>query len=89
MTLSDPCEEAASVGTPFVMPHYFLDVRYWHLADITLCTAHVCFWGESGHALLHCKYTLMTQSGHGPRLNPFRITGLGWYDPIPPRGVAA
>ena len=31
MTLSDPCEEAASVGTPFVMPHYFLDVRYWHL----------------------------------------------------------
>ena len=28
MTLSDPCEEAASVGTPFVMPHYFLDVRY-------------------------------------------------------------
>ena len=43
MTLSDPCEEAASVGTPFVMPHYFLDVRYWHLADMAYCTAHVRF----------------------------------------------
>ena len=54
MTLSDPCEEAASVGTPFVMPHYFLDVRYWHLcrsclrisaiggkADMAFCTANV------------------------------------------------
>ena len=49
MTLSDPCEEAASVGTPFVMPHYFLDVRYWH---------------SSGHALLHCTCPLLTQSGH-------------------------
>ena len=22
-----------------------LNVRYWHLADIGLCGAHVCFWG--------------------------------------------
>ena len=54
MTLSDPCEEAASVGTPFVMPHYFLDVRYWHLADIPSCTAHVRYWGQSGHHEAHC-----------------------------------
>ena len=25
------------------------DVRYWHLADISVCTAHVCFWGCGGH----------------------------------------
>src|SRR5262245_6129930 len=25
------------------------DVRYWSLADIGLCTANVCFRGESGH----------------------------------------
>src|SRR6476661_6757141 len=29
-----------------------LDVRYWPLADISLCTAHVRFEGESGHGLL-------------------------------------
>ena len=39
MTLSDPCEEAASVGTPFVMPHYFLNVRYWHKADMGLISS--------------------------------------------------
>ena len=49
MTLSDPCEEAASSGTPFVMPHYFLDVRYWHVADITLDARNVRFGGNSGH----------------------------------------
>ena len=25
------------------------DVRYWHLADIGLCAAHVCFREQSGH----------------------------------------
>jgi hypothetical protein len=25
------------------------DVRYWPKADIPSCTAHVRFWGESGH----------------------------------------
>ena len=24
-------------------------VRYWHLADIGWCTAHVCFLTQSGH----------------------------------------
>jgi hypothetical protein len=24
------------------------------------------YWGQSGHALLHCRCPLMTQSGHGP-----------------------
>ena len=24
-------------------------VRYWHLADIGLCAAHVRFWTQSGH----------------------------------------
>jgi hypothetical protein len=38
-------------------------VRYWHLADIPSCAAHVRFREESGHALLHCKCLLMTQSG--------------------------
>ena len=47
MTLSDPCEEAASSGTPFVMPHYFLDVRFWHVADITLDARNVRFGGKA------------------------------------------
>ena len=25
------------------------NVRYWHLADIGLCAANVCFWGKNGH----------------------------------------
>ena len=41
------------------------DVRYWHKADMPSCTAHVRYWGQSGHALLHCTCPLMTQSGHG------------------------
>jgi len=27
----------------------FGDVRYWPLADIASCAAHVCFGGQSGH----------------------------------------
>ena len=23
------------------------DVRYWHLADMSLCTGHVRFWGKA------------------------------------------
>ena len=26
------------------------NVRYWHLADMPSCTAHVRYWGQSGHA---------------------------------------
>ena len=33
-------------------------------ADMPFCTAHVRYWGQSGHAVLHCKCPLMTQSGH-------------------------
>ena len=40
------------------------DVRYWHKADIPLCTAHVRYWGKSGHDVLHCTCLLLTQSGH-------------------------
>ena len=43
------------------------NVRYWHLADMGLCAAHVCFWGQSRHCVLHCKCPLMTQSGHEQR----------------------
>ena len=25
------------------------DVRYWPKADMSQCTAHVCFWGQSRH----------------------------------------
>src|SRR5262245_60780122 len=30
---------------------------------------------------LRCKILLLTQSGHRPPLNPFRGTGVSWYDP--------
>jgi len=25
------------------------NVRLWPKADMRVCTAHVCFWGQSGH----------------------------------------
>jgi hypothetical protein len=28
------------------------NVRYWPKADIPSCTAHVRFWGKSGHDLV-------------------------------------
>ena len=28
-------------------------VRCWHKADIPLCTAHVRYWGQSGHQVVH------------------------------------
>ena len=40
------------------------NVRYWHLADISTEPPNVRSWGESGHAILHRKCPLMTQSGH-------------------------
>ena len=52
----------APTSTAVENPHG--DVRYWHLADIPSCTAHVRFRGQSGHDLLQCKCPLMTQSGH-------------------------
>ena len=40
------------------------DVRYWHKADMPSCTAHVRYWGQSGHNVLHRTCLLLTQSGH-------------------------
>ena len=37
------------------------NVRYWPKADIGLCTAHVCFRGQSGHDAINVRYA---QSGH-------------------------
>jgi ABC-type uncharacterized transport system substrate-binding protein len=43
------------------------------------CAAHVRFWSKSGHALLHCKCLLLTQSGHSVaplsegRFEPIRL----------------
>src|SRR5262249_48688453 len=36
-------------------------------ADMAYCTAHVRFWRQSGHSVLHCICLLLTQSGHGAR----------------------
>ena len=36
-----------------------------------LCTAHVRFWGQSGHAVLHCTCPLMTQIEHLKQLVHF------------------
>jgi hypothetical protein len=50
-------------------------------ADIGSCAANVRFQGKSGHAVLHCKCPLATQSGHwSPRtthvdLLPLNETG--------------
>jgi hypothetical protein len=29
---------------------HFVDVRYWHKADIASCTAYVRYWGQSGQS---------------------------------------
>ncbi len=57
---------AAYGSVPTMSPSFWCNarVRYWHLADIDQCTAHVRFRGQSGHAFLHCICPLMTQSGH-------------------------
>ena len=41
-----------------------LNVRFWHLADVRGCTAHVRFRGQSGHGDCIAECALMTQSGH-------------------------
>jgi hypothetical protein len=38
------------------------DVRYWHLADIPSCTAHVRFWGKSGHKNSWRPFQISAQS---------------------------
>ena len=42
----------------------YRNVRFWHLADMTFCTAHVRFRSKSGHDFLRCERPLLTQSGH-------------------------
>ena len=58
---------------------HFTDVRYWHIADIPLCTAHVRYWGQSGHIVaLH-------MSAFDPKrtlLGPFASVGLSRYDAL-------
>ena len=47
--------EAASVGGLIILDfgvRCMRDVRYWPLADIDECAAHVRFWGQSRHAFL-------------------------------------
>ena len=40
------------------------NVRYWHKADISFCTANVRFRGQSGHRPVRCTFLLFTYSGH-------------------------
>ena len=42
------------------------DVRYRPIADIDLCSANVCFRGQSGHELMHRPRLHLTQSRHPP-----------------------
>ena len=42
------------------------NVRYWPKADIASCTAHVRFWGYSGHDVLRRICLLLTQQRHCP-----------------------
>jgi len=45
-----------------------MNVNYWPKADISYCSAHVCFRGQSGHDLVRCICLLLTQSGHSSYL---------------------
>src|SRR5215510_15547784 len=44
------------------------NVRFWPIADIRYCTAHVRFWGQSGHRSNISQMPAFTQSGHCPTL---------------------
>ena len=65
---------------PLDLPVAAKNVRYWHLADIASCTAHVRFRGQSGHAFLHCICLLDPKRTLPSLTNPFLPTGAGWYD---------
>jgi len=41
----------------------FSIVRFWPKADMSLCAAHVRFWGQSGHGDCIAKSLLITQGG--------------------------
>jgi putative tryptophan/tyrosine transport system substrate-binding protein len=70
------------------------NVRFWHKADISSCTAHVRFRGQSGHDYCIAKCPLMTQSGHRPDQHlgpaasishapdPFQSADAGCYDAL-------
>jgi len=40
------------------------DVRFWHLADITIDALNVRFRGKTGHRGYASSCLLLTQSGH-------------------------
>ena len=50
---------AGFVNAP-VLAALLAHVRYWHLADMLLTLADVCFWIESGHGSRITKCLLMT-----------------------------
>src|SRR5262249_6255824 len=55
---------ALRLGLLVVSREQLDNVRFWPKADIPSCTAHVRFWGQSGHVVLRCTCLLLTQSGH-------------------------
>ena len=43
---------------------YVIDVRYWHLADMGMCTAMSAFGGKADIEVKGFYCPLLTQSGH-------------------------
>ena len=41
------------------------NVRFWHLADMACALQMSAIGAKGGRDILHCKFLLMTQSGHG------------------------
>ena len=44
------------------------------------------YWGQSGHAVLHCTCLLLTQSGHRANSSPFQHVSVRAYDYLPEVG---
>ena len=40
------------------------NVRFWHMAEVTLALTKVCFEGKNGHDVGVTRCLLMTHSGH-------------------------
>jgi hypothetical protein len=64
----------------FVVADVAQDVRYWRKADMAFCTAHVRFWGQSGHQRPSASSRLSAWCPKGQftsRRVDVKISGLG------------
>jgi hypothetical protein len=59
-----------------------LHVRYWPKTDMSLCTAHIRFWGQSGHGHFAWRMSAFAVAIGGKADMPFRAAHhMSAFDP--------